>query len=71
MGFRKAFCLIPVCNKCGEDVGRESDCLTHYDTEFEAIDGSISYDEARLIDGEIYCSECWHFDDDGEVVANE
>ena len=46
---------------------RNSDFLPHYETEDEAIEMSGWDNSSRVIDGKLYCSECWVYDDYGGV----
>lgn len=62
MPFVKHECYVIVCSGCGSD-NDNGDMIPHYDSPKEAMDMVSEYAWV-LIEGEPYCDDCWHYEED-------
>jgi hypothetical protein len=57
-----------ICDNCGIDNGADSD-YSCWNTEGFAIDNALEDDWIEHED-QLFCSDCYSYDDEGEIVIN-
>ena len=59
-----------VCDSCGKDAGADSEYCC-WNNEHIAEQQACEDGKWRNEDDKHYCPDCWHFDDEGELIIHD
>lgn len=65
-------CMKVICDGCGETFRTDEGFVCYADD----ADGDLIWGEAQLsgwieLNGKCYCSSCWSYDDDGNILTKD